>query len=485
MKLGVRQIVRAATGRAESLVVRRWVSVREVVRAYVRRHEGLWNLCCFLDRAKTHGWRGAVFASLLVGTTIALNYLLGLHVKPDDPMSGAAITVLGTVVTFFAVSTLAVSVSLTLLQTSAHMWPARIMDSIFTADPDREFLLQTIYMAFLVSLVNLALLTAGLVHPLLALGWPVLLAFLTLMSMVAYVFERVRLFSSAGLIAEITRRFDHQIKLLGDGPDPQTARLQALARVSDIFEVALALAIGRRLEDADDAIRQGWSLAEELMQAVQTSPRLQALEADFSDQRQRYRQRYQWGRDLSRTIGGVGRRACVQLDDLDGMDDGTGLRYYITWLTSVFSRLSGAALVDFGSVYIYTEKFESSKAVVKEIKALAALANALSSDSTITSPLISQEKESLLSSVARKSYRLLADRRALCAANGEVSPDAVNVLGQTFRNYSPAVLALPLFADFAALLDEWKASLSAEQSSRLTKTGGELIAGRWNRETAA
>lgn len=461
MKVKVRQIARAATGSAGSHArnAMHWISERPVASATLltgrlspKSQERLWVRRYFLGRAKKHGLLGMAIASLLVGTTIALNHLLGLHVNPGDPMTGAAIGVLGTVITFFAVSTLAVSVSLTLLQTASQMWPARIMDSIFTEDHDREFLLQTIYMAFLVSLANLALLAAGLVHPLPALGWPVLLAFLTLMLMVAYVFDRVPLFSSTGLIAEITRRFEHQFTLLGDvHSNPQEARFQALSKVGDIFAVALSLAKDKRGHDARDAIIDGFGLMERLLDK-QTAPGFRdRLGADPENPR--------WCWNLSLVLE-IADSACAEAAAIDGARDIS----YSDLVDGMLCQLSGIAIVDLSWAHLGLETWPSS---AEKIRTFGVLTSALLEDSQSTGTDDNPAKIELLKAVASKvrwgaEYLSGLDDGATGLAGG-----LVNAINWVRFCFSPDEMDRPEFIELSSWIAELETSLSPEQSARL------------------
>lgn len=479
VKVGVRQIVRAATGSAKSHAhnARHWASGRQAAAATLLNgrlspasQESLWHLHDFLGRAKKHGWPGAAIASLLVGVTIAVELLVLHGEKGDDQTRGAVITVLGTVVTFFAVSTLAVSVSLSLLQTAAGMWPARVIDSIFTKDHDREFLLQTIYAAFLVSLANLSLLTTGVVHPLLALVVPVLAAFLTLMLMVAYVFERVLLFSSRGLIDEIQRTADHQIGLLGDGhSDPHEARLQAMARVFDIFEVTLALIKDQRGEDAEVALEEGFQLMERLLEK-QTSPGIQGrLRA-----RPKEDPRDGWERELYSAIKSA-RSASAGLDVINV--DPIGRRHYYYLLADMLRRVSGIILVDLGNAHFDSGDHSSSAEIktldqrtmaFEEMEVLGALAYALMNAPESTDADDNQEKSYLLQIIENDacnfSFRI---RQGLADDGTTTSVGAVDAIGTVHMLFSSDVLALPEFSKLSLWLEELETDLSPEQSAML------------------
>jgi Predicted membrane protein (DUF2254) len=176
---------------------------------------------------------GFGIAGVFVGATVAIERLL-----PDQGVIGgealsAASTVLGTVVGFFAVATLAISVSLTLLQV-ASTYPSEVM-AVFVEDNDRELLLQTIFVSFLVSLTDLFLLTERILHPLVALALPITLAFVTLMLMVGYVHHRVRLFDPRTLSDFLVERVTRTLPLLGT--QDRSPALECAAR--DVHRLAL------------------------------------------------------------------------------------------------------------------------------------------------------------------------------------------------------------------------------------------------------
>lgn len=222
-----------------------------------------WHLADFASLAK-RGLIGLAVALALVGTTVVLDgLLLGREIIDlNDPRyvnaQGAAITVLGTVVGFFAVATLAISVSLSLLQVAAERYVDSELMSVFVDDPDRELLLQLIYTAFLISLADLFLLTASVLHPLPALALPISLACATLMLMVGYVHSRVRLFDADGLAAHIVKRIERNRRVLWSGWSD--AVYQSADRdIRRLFLLAKRLVEENREDDArrplDSAIR--------------------------------------------------------------------------------------------------------------------------------------------------------------------------------------------------------------------------------------
>ena len=116
-------------------------------------------------RMAVPGLPGALWAALLVAVTIAFDKAFA-HILPPAPEDPAApMTVLASIVTFFAVATLALSVSLSLLSTIKS---ESALVSILVDDRERDFLLQTILASFLVALAHLCLVAFGVIHPLAA-----------------------------------------------------------------------------------------------------------------------------------------------------------------------------------------------------------------------------------------------------------------------------------------------------------------------------
>jgi len=204
---------------------------------------------------------GLVAALLLIAVTLATNQLLVRG--PIDVNSAAAVmTVLVTVVGFFAVATIAVSVSLTLLSSAAANESA-IM-TVFVNDEERNLLLQTIFASFLVSLANLCLLAVRALHPLVALALPVLLALLTLMLMVGYILERVRLFDEVGLVEFLVRRIDGKAARLShlnldEGKQRVDLKADICRDLLRITAIIRRLIKNDRLRDAHTALEVGLS----------------------------------------------------------------------------------------------------------------------------------------------------------------------------------------------------------------------------------
>lgn len=262
-------------------------SIRDIARRVQRRRfrnqTGLFAL-------SQHGMSGAALALLMVGLTVAVDRLLDLPFA-DPQITDASITVLGTVVGFFAVATLAVSVSLTLLQTAAEKYKTSSILDVFVEDDDRETLLRLIFVSFLVSLANLWLLALQLLRPFAALVLPVLLAFITLQLMVGYVYTRVRLFSSDGLTAflraRVEREMDGELAVVGalDGASyPNIKRAQNVWNdIGRMIRLCEALIEANRAEDAHRPFKLACVLAREALLSFPPPPGDGRLKAMMSD----------------------------------------------------------------------------------------------------------------------------------------------------------------------------------------------------------
>ena len=219
-----------------------------------------------------HGVFGAIVAAGLVTATILVSRIvLGpTQVGAADAALDPAVTILATVVTFFAVATIAVSVSLTLLATAAAEKSESDLMSVLVDDRERDFLLLTIFVSFLVSLANLCLLAALWIQPVAALTLPAILAVVTLWLMVGYIIERVRLFDELGLAKFIARRTKSRLpshsEVRADGsllsPDLKVEIGRDLLR---IVAVMRGLVNEQRLADARVAMELGLSDLEALM----------------------------------------------------------------------------------------------------------------------------------------------------------------------------------------------------------------------------
>jgi hypothetical protein len=231
-----------------------------------------WRTRGFMEMGK-HGGPGLLAAAILVLATVAIDRGLAPGPVDRDALSGA-VTILATVVTFFGVATLAVSVSLTLLSSAVDS-ESDLLD-IFVNDRERDLLLQTIFASFLVALANLCLLAAQLLHPLPALALPVILAVLTLLIMVGYIIERVRLFDELGLVSFLTKRIESRLPVmehLGAGDGDLKIQLKSeigrdFLRISTILRVLIKEG---RVNDADEALRMSLNSLTKLIR-LQTAP---------------------------------------------------------------------------------------------------------------------------------------------------------------------------------------------------------------------
>jgi hypothetical protein len=302
--------------------------------------ERIWHAEDFLGLAR-RGVPGAVIALCLVGFALAIEASLGQPGQDLDARN-AALTVLGTVVGFFAVATLAVSVSLSLLQTAADTWPASVLE-VFTEDQDREFLLTTIYASFLVSLASLALLASGALHPLVALAQPVVLACVTLMLMVGYVHSRVRLFSSSGLVAEIGRRAKRHLDVLSDEGLDHDVRVAAsdrsLAEISRITTITQLLVKEERTTSLFEEIHPGLDL---IWRWIESRSNLQEEEGDSLDG-----ETPDW--DARFAISPLLAKLRSAELHLTGMDQDYGI-----WFGRLLPRLSNSLLIEMSYAHLWS-----------------------------------------------------------------------------------------------------------------------------------
>ena len=259
------------------------------MRSRVRRPLAWWRFRRssreLIDVAK-HGRAGLIIAVLLVGLPLLLNQVFWDGPRQLNSSSiDAPVTILATVVTFFTVALLGVSVSLTLLSTSAEKSGSDLM-AVLVNDEVRDFLLQTIFASFLVSLANLYLLTKSFIQPHVALIAPAALAVLTLLLMVGYIVERVRLFDELGMVKYLARRANARTGMLarlGSGHARLTVETK-IAIGQDLIRIAYLfgdLVSSDRLLDASRALKVGMGSLEELIAREADSAVVQPTPAEI------------------------------------------------------------------------------------------------------------------------------------------------------------------------------------------------------------
>lgn len=184
-----------------------------------------------------------------------LSLRLGPGPADDAAVRDAVLTVLGTVIGFFAVATLVISVSLSLLQTAVDTWRSAILVELFVRDREREALFAMIYVSFLVSLFNLLALVADAVAPLAAVALPAVFAVATLALMVGFVRSRVELFDEANLRARLVRDAERALALAdrtGPAGGPGPVERERLADATDrLRELGRVLVADRRWREAN------------------------------------------------------------------------------------------------------------------------------------------------------------------------------------------------------------------------------------------